>query len=139
MDSGYTQFVGLWWRRGVSAIVLSMFAGLPVSNLVCAIHCAAEATAATAGHHALSVACHEAPLASFTTEAPSHHECEHADREAAAFLRTIQADPTVLLVKQAVIATTHATQNLFVGSTEPRSGAPPGPAQPVRAPLVLRI
>ena len=137
----YTEAVGLWWRRGVSAVVLSVFAGLPVSALVCAIDCAAEAraTPVNVGHHASPATCHEVSEAFVAIEETSHHDCEHTDLAVAAFLTTVRADTTVLSVKHAIVATRQATLAPAAGCAQLRSGAPPGAAPPVRTPLVLRI
>jgi len=135
--SGYTRTVGFSWRRGVSVIVLSAFAGLPVSALICAIDCAAEARPIS--HHASPATCHDVPGASSTIEGTSDHDCEHADLAAAVFLTAVRADTTVPSVKHAIVATPRETLALLAGSAQPRSGAPPGSAAPARPPLVLRI
>lgn len=139
--SGYTRFVGFFWRRGVSVLVLSVFAGLPVSSLVCAIDCAAgaRATPAAVAHHGSPATCHEVSEASVSIAGASHHDCEHPDFAAAAFLTAGRAGATVLSGKLAIGATRQVALAPIAGYAQPRSGAPPGTAAPVRTPVVLRI
>lgn len=130
-----------WCHKGIGLIVLFVLTGLPVSGLVCAIDCAAEgrSTTVASGHHGSPTPCHEMSNASTTIEGTSDHDCEHADRAAAAFLTAVRVDTTVLSIKQSIVATPHAALAPFAGRVQPRSGAPPGTAGPARTPLVLRI
>jgi hypothetical protein len=128
------------WRKGASLIVLAVFIGLPLSGLVCAIDCAAEArsTPVAVDRHAVPASCHEESGAA-TIEGVTDHDCDHGALVAAAFLTTVRADTTILSVKDAIVVTQRTALTAFACHAQPRSGAPPGAAPPVRTPLVLRI
>jgi hypothetical protein len=117
-----------WWRKSVSLIVLSVFTGLPVSGLVCAIDCAAEARSTTVASGAARM-----------IESTADHDCQHGDLAAAAFLTAVRADTAVLSATHAIIATPFAALAPLAGDAQARPGAPPGPVAPARPPVVLRI
>jgi hypothetical protein len=147
----YTWNVVLFRQRGISLVVLSVLAVLPVSGTVCAALCmpAAKATSASHEHqashehHASAQPSHEPVAGQQRVEGTSGHDCGRHNgptHEATATLTAAvrSSDISLISVTQLVGP---GTPNVFaLISVRTHSGSsPPGPAAPTRAPLVLRI
>ena len=152
--SAYTRFVGLVWQRTIGAIVLSVFAGLPVSGMLCAAACAPSATAeaATADPHSHHANHAQRASASPSSElvpgqpavdAPPGHDCtrhQGAAGETSPSLSAVRADADLIwVVQQQILPTAPHLSGLTSLRVHSGSSPPPGAASPTRAPLVLRI
>lgn len=144
---GYTRVVILWWRRGVSLIVLFVLAGAPAVAAACAELCDPRAGESASTHHAPAAGHHEAgmsdchgvdtgPVGSVLTAAP----CDHHDDAAmgAAFLTAGREDTRILMARTLMLSTAMASAPPALAAN--RGPHPqPTPPRPTAAPLALRI
>lgn len=138
----------LWWRRGVSLIVLFVLAGTPAMAAVCDALCSPYAGAAPATHHDPAAGHHESAMpdchdvgpaerGSVLTSAP----CDHlGDPGSAAVLAASREDTRILLAaaRGLMLSGTGVpgmTALLSSGSPKPQTTPP----RPAAAPLALRI
>lgn len=132
-------------NRTISAVLLAVIVGLPVSGSVCAVVCARAAQMASHHHaHATSEAsanCHESSTAGPSVTAAGH-DCSTHDgmlREAVASLTAVRGDVNVNSIDMDLAPTVSAALSLT--SLHPRwRGSPPSLISPSASrSLVLRI
>lgn len=140
LTSRYTRNVG--WRQRISALVLVVLAGLPVSGALCAIVCDSGANA-TSSHHGSSKNCEEpaGPLGGLQIQALSEHDCANHD----GVVGQIAVPATERTALDAASALSGAAvPRLSISASLPSRAAtafasPPGPVPLTTTPLVLRV
>ena len=139
LTSRYTRNVG--WRQRISALVLVVLAGLPVSGALCAIVC--DSANASSSHHGSSTNCEEraGTLGGLQIQAPSEHDCANHD----GVVGQIAVPATERTALNAASALSDpAAPRLPISASLPSRAAtafasPPGPVPPTTTPLVLRV
>ncbi len=130
----YTRNVVLFWQRGLSLVVLSVLAVLPVSGTMCAALCKPAANAGSVSHEPVS--------GQRQVQGTSGHDCDRhkgpAHEATARLTGAACSDISLISVTRHVGP---GTPNLFaLTSVRTHAGSsPPGPAASTRPPLVLRI
>lgn len=153
----YTRNVVLFSQRGISFVVLSVLAVLPVSGTVCAALCTPAANVTSASHehqaspghqashehHASAQPSHEPAAGQQRVEGTSVHDCDRHNgpaREATATLTAAVRSSDISLISVTQLVGRGTPKVVALTSVGTHSGSsPPGPAAPTRALLVLRI